>query len=227
MALFWGTAHFVIVDALELTPTEIDLGEIGIKKGAAKFSFSVRLEDPSGTCDIDSGCGCISVEEDTGNSNPLLQGDKSFSGEIQFGASKGQAEKRIEVKAVENGISTSKILLIKYHALPVFDVLPGKIMRWVLPSGEEKRADLIFAPDVHIKKISIVQKPEDFVASVKKKDASGVSWELCVAPRRKKPTPMPIPESLRLSIESDSPRISDLVFFLMIDEQSALKQQGR
>jgi len=91
-------------------------------------------------------------------------------------------------------------------------------MRWVLPSGGEKKADLLFVPDVQVKKISIVQKPEEFIASVKKKDSSGVSWELCVEPRRKKPTPMPIPESLRLSIESNSPRISNLVFFLMIDE---------
>jgi len=32
MALFLGTAHYVFVDALELTPTEIDLGEIGVKE---------------------------------------------------------------------------------------------------------------------------------------------------------------------------------------------------
>ena len=205
-----------IAECLDISPMVIDLGDIGVRQATSDIRFKVHLSG-QGTCISKSECGCVVVRQD-GEEASGDGIDFAFAGIMHFGEAKGMIERRITLSVNEGGIDTVHKVVVRATVQPVCEIIPGAIMEWHLSEETaEHSAELLFVPSIHVRKVTIVETPEDFTAKLSKADAQGLSWTLRVAPKLKMSKSKPVPQTLRIAIESDTPRLAEKSFYLSID----------
>lgn len=209
---------FVLVssgEALELSPTVLDMGDINAQTQSVPFQFTITTSSAIKPT-LESGCGCIiaKLEPVAGKT-----GVYTCCGDMIFGMMKGLVSKPVKVQVIEGGRTMSEVFTIRANAIPVGDILPGSLVQWKIRDQPivPKKVTLLFSPSVKIKRITLAKQSDVYAVTVTKKDQSGMSWELSVKPKVMPKKPMVLPESIRLSIESDSPRVTEVVLFAMID----------
>jgi len=202
-------------EALELSPPVLDMGEINAQTQSVPFQFTITTSSAIKPT-LETGCGCIiaKLEPVAGKT-----GAYTCSGDMVFGMMKGLVSKPVKVQAMEGGRTMSEVFTIRANAIPVGDILPGSLVQWKISEQPiaPKKVTLLFSPSVKVKRISLAKPSEVYGVTVTKKDQSGMSWEISVKPKVMPKKPLVLPESIKLMIESDSPRVTEVVLFAMID----------
>jgi hypothetical protein len=201
--------------ALEVSVQAINLGEIDAKTQAVPFQFTVTTSSEIKPT-VETGCGCIlaKVEPISGK-----VGSYSCSGEVVFGMMKGLMTKPVKVQSMEGGRKVYEEVSLRANVIPVGDVLPGSLLQWRISEQpiQPQKVTLLFSPSVKVKRITLSKQSDVYNVNASKKDQSGMSWEVVVRPKVMPKKPLVLPESIKLTIESDSPRVTEVVLFAMID----------
>lgn len=201
--------------ALEVSVPVIDLGEINAKTQTIPYQFTI-ITTSEVKPTVETGCGCIlaKVEPIAGK-----DGAYSCSGEVVFGMMKGLMTKPVKVQAIEGGRKVHAEVSLRANIIPVGEILPGSLVQWRISEQpiQPQKVTFLFSPSVKVKRITLAKQSDVYSVSASKKDQSGMSWEVTVKPKVMPKKPLVLPESIKLTIESDSPRVTEAVLFAMID----------